>query len=615
MLSPVPARWFEVLCSRGEAVHTSAVLAATGAVEIEVRPNLVTDVLLRELATGLADFEQRQTRYGRYWARGNLRPAPMTGAPEVVLARALDRLSAWQRDADRLIDALQACEEESTRLKWLGEVVARLIGGSLDFDLVARSGPVLGTFCVLLPSDAEPRFPDWVIARGVSWEGHQCFLIVGPAERLEDVKVPLRARKGRIIERPAWLCGRADEAHAAILARRRQLSTRIVHLYAELDSLYEDHRLGDVLAQLVWLAWFARQVGGLERASDHLVWITGWSNDLTGRSLAAALEGTESRALLRFRPPPPGIEPPQILDNPRWMRPFELFARAFGVPGADEADPTPVLAFVVPLIFGYMFGDLGQGLVLAAAGWWLRDRFEPARLLMYCGLSAMAFGLVFGSLFGREDLIPALWLHPLDAPLVVILVPLIFAVGLLVVGQMLAAVGARQRGDLASWWRVDAGFLLFYLGLLGWLADPAAAWLAALGLAWYLIGAIVTSDRWLGVLAAVGRLLENGLQILVNTLSFARVGAFALAHAALSLAVVTMADAAPLLWSMLILILGNLVIIALEGLVVSIQTTRLMLFEFFNRFLRGTGRVFRPLPPPLAGVVRAGPGASPTPTG
>ena len=69
-------------------------------------------------------------------------------------------------------------------------------------------------------------------------------------------------------------------------------------------------------------------------------------------------------------------------------------------------------------------------------------------------------------------------------------------------------------------------------------------------------------------------------------------------------AVVTMADSAPLWAALLIMVIGNLVIIVLEGLVVSIQTTRLVLFEFFNRFLRGSGRVFRPLPipPGLAAV-------------
>jgi V/A-type H+-transporting ATPase subunit I len=103
-------------------------------------------------------------------------------------------------------------------------------------------------------------------------------------------------------------------------------------------------------------------------------------------------------------------------------------------------------------------------------------------------------------------------------------------------------------------------------------------------------------------LTALGELVERLLQLLINTLSFARVGAFALAHAGLSSAIVALAGAAghPLA-AALVLIVGNLVVIVLEGLVVSIQTTRLVLFEFFARFLQGSGRVFRPLPlPPSA---------------
>jgi V/A-type H+-transporting ATPase subunit I len=148
---------------------------------------------------------------------------------------------------------------------------------------------------------------------------------------------------------------------------------------------------------------------------------------------------------------------------------------------------------------------------------------------------------------------------------------------------------------------IDAGFLLTYVGIIGLVAEIPLGWLTLAGLAWYLTGSFLVHRRLLGALAALGRLAENGLQILVNTLSFARVGAFALAHAALSAAVATMAAATgSALGALLIMVLGNLLIITLEGLVVSIQTTRLVLFEFFNRFLRGTGRLFRPLPAPPA---------------
>ena len=78
----------------------------------------------------------------------------------------------------------------------------------------------------------------------------------------------------------------------------------------------------------------------------------------------------------------------------------------------------------------------------------------------------MVFGLLFGSVFGREDLIPALWLHPLAHPIEVLAVPLIFAVGLLCLGQLLGGLGALWRGELARWLLVELGFLVLYLGII-----------------------------------------------------------------------------------------------------------------------------------------------------
>ncbi|MEA3278388.1 MAG: V-type ATPase 116kDa subunit family protein [Pseudomonadota bacterium] len=601
MLRPASTRWFEVLCPRAESVRAVAELARTGSVEVEVRSGEEEDFPVQHLAEGLVMYGKLLPRYGRYWERGRLRRSTLVEAPTVVLARALARIEAWRREADPLIDALQDCEEELVRLKWVARVIEHIEESPLDFSLVAECGPLLASFCAVVPKAADPRLPDWVISRSVLWQDERCHMILGPADRLEQVKQQVKSVKGRIIERPGWLRGNAGEALRRIAARRQFLSTRLVHLYAGLDTLFEDYSLGDVLGEVAWLDWFAKQVGGLELASSHLVWITGWTDDLTGHSLARALHRSGTRTLMRFAPPARGSRAPQILDNPVWLRPFEVFARAFGVPGSDEVDPTPVLAVVVPLLFGYMFGDVGQGLVLLALGWWLQGRFEIARLLLSGGASAVVFGFLFGSLFAREDLIPALWLHPMGEPLIVLAVPLVFAVLLLSLGQLLSGLGALWRGELGRWLLVDAGFLVLYLGLIGLVTGLDLGWLTLVGIGWYLIGSFIVDRRLVGALAALGHLAEGGLQILVNTLSFARVGAFALAHASLSAAVVTMADATGTLFGMLlIMILGNLLIIALEGLVVSIQTTRLVLFEFFNRFLRGSGRVFRPLPEPPA---------------
>ena len=209
------------------------------------------------------------------------------------------------------------------------------------------------------------------------------------------------------------------------------------------------------------------------------------------------------------------------------------------------------------------------------------------------------FGVLFGSVFSLHAFHP-LWLAPLDAPLTILLVPLIGGGALLALGLLLYAVEAHWRGEFAAWLATDAGFVAVYAGLL--VRSHLARGLhrsqrpAPSGSAWATRGTREGSAAGSGALA---ELVERTLQILINTLSFARVGAFALAHAGLSSAIVALMNAADnTVVQMLVLVVGNAIVIVLEGLVVSIQTTRLVLFEFFTRFLAAEGRVFRPLPAP-----------------
>jgi V/A-type H+-transporting ATPase subunit I len=126
-------------------------------------------------------------------------------------------------------------------------------------------------------------------------------------------------------------------------------------------------------------------------------------------------------------------------------------------------------------------------------------------------------------------------------------------------------------------------------------------------LTWYVAGSLLLAGGNLpALLTAIAVLIETMMQLVMNTVSFVRVGAFALAHAGLSLAFNVMADSTgSIVATILILLLGNIIVIVLEGLVVSIQTTRLILFEFFIRFLQADGRVFKPLSAPEAGATHS----------
>jgi len=202
MLRPATTRWLEVLCPRDESVRAVAELAGTGALETQIRPDAVEDFPLRHLAQGLAEYQALYARYGRYWERGQLRRAPLAEAPDLVLTRALGRIHAWRSDSDPLIAVLQSSEEELARLKWLARILGSMSDSSLDFALIGASGPVLGSFCAILPRDADPQLSDGVILRSVPWEDERCLMLLGPQGELEQAKHRIKGVKGRIIERP-----------------------------------------------------------------------------------------------------------------------------------------------------------------------------------------------------------------------------------------------------------------------------------------------------------------------------------------------------------------------------------------------------------------------------
>lgn len=213
------------------------------------------------------------------------------------------------------------------------------------------------------------------------------------------------------------------------------------------------------------------------------------------------------------------------------------------MPGRFSADPSGLLVFVAPILFGYMFGDVVQGLALIVIGLALQWRWPMLRLLVVGGLAAMVFGFVFGAAGGIHGAFTALWVDPLDDPLPVLLVPIAFGGPLLTLGLALNGLEAYWSGRLLNWLRCDAGFLALYVGLLLALMHPAGWFLVMIGLGIQVLGRLWQERRVGALFASVGEIVEKLLQISINTLSFVRVGAFALAHAGLSSALVSMAMA------------------------------------------------------------------------
>ncbi|HTN48010.1 MAG TPA: hypothetical protein VMK32_01115 [Burkholderiaceae bacterium] len=595
MIRPEPCTWFEILVAQDDAFIALEALAAAGCVEVEWHPSESPAAAPQDL---LREYGTLARKYRPYWPSSSVHHGPERRSPQQALGEGLATIRAWAQASDALISRLQAASAQVAELDLAADALRQMADSRVDFSALAQAEMGIGAALYALPLGAEVDLPLDAITRSAVVGNERLLLAIGAPETLEALSRAVAEVKGRQARFPDWLQP-STEANLALVAEKRVEAQAVVdQLRNELDLLSAQHGLPAALADIARATWCFEHGGAIEQG-DVFARITGWTADREG--VVRALESSEARALATFPRPPRGVHAPLVLRNPWWAQPFEIFTRLVGMPSATGTDPSMLLALTVPLMFGYMFGDVGQGLVLALAGWLLRNRLPVLRLLVPGGIAAAAFGWVFGSVFCREDLIAPLWLHPIEHPLPVLLVPIVGGAILLILGLALGALGAWWERRFEDWLRDDAPLLATFSGALLAFVTPVGPWVAGAGVLWAMAAAAMRRPTVRAALGALGELLEHTIQVLINTLSFARVGAFALAHAGLSSAVVGLADAAgqPLLYA-LVLLLGNALILVVEGLVVSIQTTRLVLFEFFTRFFRAEGREFRPLAAPPA---------------
>jgi V/A-type H+-transporting ATPase subunit I len=365
MMRPQPARWFEVLCARQDVSLLLEALGATGAVELEADAGVAMPTEWAQLAPGLAEFHGWQARCGEFWPRpGSGSTCPET--PQRTLQQALAAVQIWGRTCEPDIVALQDIARQRRELV-LWQAAIRAWRNATVHTPTARPGQLVGTWLVD-PGTASLDLHQHGLARELALDdGHRVYVLLASPAAIAAIEAPVAAGHGLLLPCPAWIPQHLIEADAAAAAQAADLDRRTQQHQARLQAVAEETGLESALADLQRLDWIARSVRAL-RTSELLAFVTGWTSDPDGTAIAAAVARCGARALVHFPTPPGALTPPLLLNNPRWARPFEIFSRAFGVPGRFEADPTPVVAIVAPLLFGYMFGDVGQGAVIAAAG-------------------------------------------------------------------------------------------------------------------------------------------------------------------------------------------------------------------------------------------------------
>jgi V/A-type H+-transporting ATPase subunit I len=299
---------------------------------------------------------------------------------------------------------------------------------------------------------------------------------------------------------------------------------------------------------------------------------------------------------------------PTVMRRSRLFAPFQDLIRQYGIPRYGEIDPTPLFAITFVLMFGAMFGDIGQGGVVALVGWFYRAKLRHfARFVIYLGLSSVVFGFMYGSLFGYEEIVHPLWIAPISDPTYMLTVALLWGIGFILVASLISIYNHMVTGErlkaifgnhgmvslvlyLSSLWglyRMSQGYDFGTLSTVLALGSLAAVF----AFTWHEVKAPL-GER---LLVAVIESMEVIMGYVSNTLSFLRVAAFSLNHMALAFAVFAIAEMMQTTGHWITVVLGNIFVLILEGGIVTIQTLRLEYYEGFARYYFGDGREYLPL--------------------
>ncbi|HEX5837016.1 MAG TPA: V-type ATPase 116kDa subunit family protein [Anaerolineales bacterium] len=429
---------------------------------------------------------------------------------------------------------------------------------------------------------------------------------------------------------------------------------RIGELQEDLNRLGRERQ--KELRDLLWQAHTSRVLSdAIVRYGQlkHTYVVTGWVPTDSLEELTRRLRQASPEILIENLPTSRtshNSNVPVALFSNRYLRPFQMLVNTYARPRYGEIDPSILIAITFPVLYGAMFGDLGQGLVLFTAGLLMHNKVIMkgmsglGLLIAYCGFFAAVFGVLYGSFFGFEgehfsetfgfEFTP-LWLSPIHDILRVLGLAIDVGIVLLIIGYLLGIYGhwrARDWGHMVFGHNGLVAFLFYlcFLALLGNflgstpIAPQVAVAIGSLPLPFPLLALVfglmimfsevlihwmeghrpLIEGRGIGgfimyLVQAFMDWFEVVISQLSNTLSYVRVGAFAVAHGGLSLAFFRLAELVGGgehgLGYWIMLIIGNIFFITLEALIVGIQTMRLHYYEFLGKFFTGGGLRFEPL--------------------
>lgn len=387
----------------------------------------------------------------------------------------------------------------------------------------------------------------------------------------------------------------------------------------EIDALYTKTRIEEKIEDMM----------NNVAVTDNFFFFSAWVPASVSKDLKANLENSYSAIITlsnETKDVSKNIIPPTKLKNSKFIRPFEALVNMYGIPNYNEIDPTLFLGITYIILFGAMFGDVGQGLVLALIGLLMNKKMKHdkelityGQILTRLGVSSTFFGFMYGSIFGNEHLLPALFVRPLENINFVLAAAVGFGVVLLLISFGMSIFNLVHDKDYEEvfFGRNGISGLMFYILLLvtvgqSFMKIQLASNALLIGLIVLSMAGMLLKKPLYGIMSktkpeyeeGIGSyfveggfdLVETVLNLLSNSISFIRIGAFALNHVGLFLAFATMAKIAnSAVAGAFIMVLGNIIIIGLEGLIVLIQGLRLEYYELFSKYFKGDGKEYMPI--------------------
>jgi len=623
MLRPTPMKHVRLLVLTEDLPHASLALAEHQSFHADNRP---------PEEERLADLPGREYRDLYQQARSRLdkiaKLIPLEGEPEIGEVRVippdeLTRTNAWLggiwQQCSRYEERFRAIDDVERLIKEQQSALHNFENLNIDLGMLRSKTRFLDFFVGIVPRvnvrqlEGALGLADHLLFQYMVTGDDAHVVIVGPTgekdAQLASVlssagfqKLPIPAE---LNHEPQVMRDELERRREGVLRERKILQQRIKDWSAGfMDQLRQSRSLLILAEPLVTLDPSVRSKGPLAR-------LAGWvpANQVAGleqqlrQSLTLPFE-------LTSRDPSPEERHlvPTVPVRNRFLEPFAMLVKQYGIPQYGEVDPTPLFAVTFLLMFGSMFGDVGQGAVIAGLAWWLRGKLGRFYLFgVMAGLSSIFFGFLFGSIFGYEHVLPALWMSPLHDPILMLAIALGWGVLFL---AMACTLAIYNRLFVRNWSGAVFGHhglvnLAFYLSLVwgglnlaggkGFGMLPAVLVAISLGaLAWHgwrHLDAPVSEK----VLVVFIETLETIIGYVSNTLSFLRVAAFSLNHVALAIAIFTLADMMGLFGHVLTIVFGNVFMIVLEGGIVMIQVLRLEFYEGFARYFSGDGHEFAPL--------------------